>query len=262
MAADSSYEEFYNKYVVRKSPLLFLTYTEEIAAHRYEARDLADAEEYFSERAYKAAASCYIDAFKRSGRYADVAIKGLEATTLAWYEDNGESGVGLINSMYELTCIKELSTDSDEIQIARSNFDSETLYALDYAGNIGKADQAKYWFPQASMGENVARTPAEFRVAVCFEVVDKTVVEGCAYSENPQNPQGVLGSVSRKRATYSVVLINPYTGERFADSPLMPGTEPPQCPSSIVGGGMYEYIGPPDYTEALSWIEANFRVDP
>jgi hypothetical protein len=267
--ANSLYEYFFDKYAEQDAvgrvvnPWLFVSFdVEKTEARRYEVRDMTDAEKAFSEGEYYGAGWGYRDVIGSNGKYADIARNRLEEALLAWYEDIGESGAKLISAMYELTCIKELSTDSDDYRIALSDYDSEIWTALDYAENIGTAYPAKYWFPQASMGDNVARRPAEFRVAVCFDVVDTTNVEGCAYAANPQNPQGILGSVTRKWATYSVVLINPYTGKRFADSPPMPGTEPSGCPSSIVGGGMYEYIGPPDYAAALSWIEANFQSTP
>lgn len=261
--AHSLYEDFFNKYarldVVGNvsNPWLFLSFdAEETVARRWEVRDMTAAEQALLERNYSGAIWEFGDVIGAKGRYSSIAQERLKVAVLGWYEDTGESGRKLLSAMYELACVKELSPD--DYRIALSNYDAEIQTALYYAESMENNYPIKYWFPDASMGENVARAPAEFKVAVCFDIVEKTNVEGCAYAANPQNPQGFLGSVSRKRATYITVLINPYTGERLAEGPSMLGAEPPQCPSSIVGGGMYEYIGPPDYEAALPWIEENF----
>ena len=117
---------------------------------------------------------------------------------------------------------------------------------------------SKYWYPDVkTITSNLATSPSEFRVAVCYEFIEVTnTVENCIYTGSTYFGSG-SASISRNNANYRVYLVDVLTGQTLADKPSVSSLEPGPCPESISTDPLKQITqinGLPDITGLSSWI--------
>jgi formylglycine-generating enzyme required for sulfatase activity len=162
------------------------------------------------------------------------------------FYDTGEAGQYLMYEMYEIAC-----------------GDSQTnIPPIDTI--LDDNQEPKYWFPGAGdfSGEFLATMPAEFRIAVCHELLETTgVVETCTYSPSGRMEiGGLMGSAVRKSAVYEIELKDILSGGTVAKYRPVHSKSPAACPSSMSGTIMFEeIIGEPDFRLADTWLDEKMR---
>lgn len=159
--------------------------------------------------------------------------------------DTGQSGARLLLDMYEASC----------------GLGENEMPPIDMIVNNNA--EIKYWYPDANTSNSnyIAKIPAEFRIAICYELIQSDIVETCVYTQTGSLGSGGLGSSTvRKNAIYEIQLRDILTGKTIAKYQPMYSNPPAACPQTMSGTTMFnEIIGEPDFTTVISWIDEQMQ---
>lgn len=181
------------------------------------------------------------------GRLRDDAEKRLSEIYQLWSQDTGKAGKDLMLEMYKTGC-----SGGEWI----SNIPSlDTIINDDL--------ESKYWYPEAGISDSkyIAKLPAEFRIAICYEYIQTTdTVETCLYT----NSLGAnVDSIVRRNAIYEIELLDLLTHKTIAKYQPMYSLPPEACPQTITSGvSLFDYdeiVGEPDFTTVTSWIDEQIQ---
>ena len=165
--------------------------------------------------------------------------------------DTGQSGVRLLLDMYEVSC----------------GLAEKDLPPMDTI--VSDDSDFKFWYPEhlwipeanTSNSKYIATMPAEFRIAVCYKLIQTDIVETCVYTQTGTLGAGGLGSsTARKNATYEIELKDILTSKTIANYQPIYSKSPSACPQTMAGSTLFnEIIGEPDFSTATSWIEEQIQ---
>jgi len=155
-------------------------------------------------------------------------------------QDTGQDGAKLMQDMYGVSC----------------GLNENSLLPVEPI--VSPETAIHFWYPGAmdSNSSLAASMPAEFHVAVCYQLIDIEVVETCLYNQSGTLGAGVSQSVARKNAVYQIALKDTLTGETIATYQPVSSKTPGACPPSMTGATTFtEIIGEPNFSTAVPWIE-------
>jgi len=169
----------------------------------------------------------------------------LNEAYLSLFTDEGESGKNLIQNMYDAAC----GISDAEIP---AGLDTQVL-----------ASQPKYWYPQVNpaLSDSIAQTPAEFRVAVCYTLVQTTdIVETCRYANSSGYEQT---AINRMNALYTIFLVDTISHEEIALYANLYSVLPAACPDNITVTAFPSstpIIGLPNFVQLTIWLNEQMKT--
>lgn len=179
-----------------------------------------------------------------SGELSEEVVSLLNEVYTLLSEDTGQDGMRLLLDMYEVTC----GIRVNDLPPLDSLIKSET--------------EIRFWYPGANAvaSKSIARTPAEFRIALCYKRIETSIVETCAYTQSGSVIGPGLASMTvRKNATYEVEFKDILIGKTIATSTIS-SYSPAACPQTMpINTFDNEIIGEPDFSTAILWAEENIQ---
>lgn len=182
------------------------------------------------------------------GINADEVRNRISETYQLLFQDTGDAGRIMLQNIYDTSC------GFVEYEIP------------DEFSSIVMNTQPRYWYPQADPTQNkvFARVPAEFRVAVCYDLIQTTdIIESCYYGSS--NSVGAFQTaINRMNAIYKIRLVDTITSETIAELDNIKSSGAGACPASVTYNsfGMPQpIIGLPDLSLIPSaWLEEQLNL--
>lgn len=183
-----------------------------------------------------------------NGINADESKNRLKETYQLLSQDTGEAGRNMLQNLYDTNCgISEYEVPDEFSDIILNT-------------------QPKYWYPLAdpTQSNNIARIPAEFRVAVCYELTQTTdIIESCYYG-NSNSVGAFETAINRMSAIYKIRLVDTITSIMIAELDGIKSTTAGECPASInynSAGIAQPIIGMPDFSLiSPAWLEEQLNL--
>ena len=186
--------------------------------------------------------------FYPDGINADEVRNRIKETYQLLFHDAGDAGRNMLQNIYDTSC-------------------GITQYEIpDMFSSIAESTLPKYWYPQADPTQNkvFARVPAEFRVAVCYDLIQTTdIIESCYYGSS--NSVGAFQTaINRMNAIYKIRLVDTLTSETIAELDNIKSSGAGACPASITYNSLgmpQPIIGLPDLSLIPSaWLEEQLNL--